>query len=379
MRVFLPWILLGPALLAAGVGFGVWWQSARGGDGIARWSRESARVRPGAGELGAPSLAPLVANVRSGVVGVYTVHLADAELPAGEEDIVGEQSSDSLGVSRGTGFVMNARGLILTAHHLVARPQTIVVDVPGSGELEAELVGEDPSTDLAVIRLIDPPDDLFVLQFTDSDSVRQGDMVVTLGNPLGFPLSVGFGVVSFVGRHLRQSGLVVTNDYLQFTVPANPGSSGSPVFDLHGHVVGITTRAVEGMGLSFAIPSKVVRQVLRSMERNEGRVRRAYLGISFLPVERAVARRQGIPEGRGVRITGVIPGQPADRAGVRVGDVVVSFDGRAIDDMLELHDWITWSVPGTQVELALVRDGVRREPIAVTLGELGAPPAPITH
>src|SRR5690606_1681159 len=198
--------------------------------------------------------------------------------------------------------------------------------------------------------------------------------------PLAFQHSVGVGVVAFVGRHLLQDGFHVTNDYLQFSAPAYPGSSGSPVFDMTGRVVGITTRSArDGDGLSFAIPAKVIRQVLHSMEENDGRVQRAYLGIEFTPVERNTARRHGLPEGVGVLVTAVSEGRPAAAAGVREGDVIVRFGGIEVTDVHELHDRITWSTPGARTTLELVRDGELVGPLEVVLDGLGDPSPRLSH
>ncbi|MHC5062874.1 MAG: S1C family serine protease [Planctomycetota bacterium] len=315
-----------------------------------------------------PSLAPVIERVSAAVVGVNTHHRSGSE----PQHWQGESASESLGVSSGTGFIFHEEGLILTAHHLVAQPMTIAVDVPGHGRMDAELIGEDPSTDLAVIRLVLPPDDLEVLNLGNSDLVRQGDWVMTIGNPLEFDQTVGVGIVSHIKRHLQQDGLQLTNDYLQFTAPANPGSSGSPVFNMDGEVIAITARSARsGEGLSFAVPAKVIRMVLASMEANEGRVRRGYMGMEFVPADRSLARQLSIFDGQGVRVTGIVAGQAAERAGLLAGDILLSFNGRPITSEFDLYEWITWSTPETDVRLEVIRDGVRIEAIDVNLGEVG--------
>lgn len=378
MRSWIPWLVFGPLILLLGIAIGSWlrpdrlpWSdvhAAMAPDGDARTSAPVANTTM-------PSFAPIVAAARDAVVGIRTIHLDDAPPPI--EGAEPAADTTGYGVSSGTGFVIREDGLILTARHLVTRPNTIVVEIPERGAVEGELAGEDPHSDLALVRLLDPPPDLHVLPLGDSDVLRQGDWVVTLGNPLRYRQSVGAGVVSYVGRHLAQDGMLVTSDHLQFTAPANPGSSGSPVFAVDGQVVGITTRAVvDGQGLTFATPARVIKQVLAAMHRNSGRARRAYLGIRFQDLERDAAARYGLAT-RGVRVTEVFPGQPADLAGIRRGDVLLSFGGRAVSDALELHERITWSEPGEATDVELLRDGVR---IAVepTLHELdsGAPPRP---
>ncbi len=311
-----------------------------------------------------PSLAPLVQRVGDSVVRVRTVHRLDDPVAEG-----GTQWEPD--VSRGTGFVIHANGLVLTARHVVAEPALIAVELSDGSRCEAKLVGEDPSTDLAVIRLVDPPEPLAALEFGSSEDVHQGDWVMSIGNPLSFRQSVGVGVVSYVGRHLVQDGMGVTNDYLQVSMPMYPGTSGSPIFDLEGRVIGITTRAASAAeGLSFAVSARMVRRVLDSMERNQGRARRAFLGIQFTPLDPGSRARIGIASAGGVLVTGVDGGRPAAVAGVRVGDVIVSFDGRPVQDVHELHDWITWSQPDREVELGVLRDGQHVEHVKVRLSEL---------
>ena len=201
------------------------------------------RNEPGAGRaaVGMPSFAPIVDAVRPGVVGVHTIRpesRASDEAPPGSEgarDADGEGTSPTArrgwgGKVSGTGLVIDARGLIVTNEHIVADAREILVRIPGElRDHRADVVGLDPISDIAVLRLVDPPRDLTVLPLGDSSEVRQGDWVVTVGNPLGFSQSVTAGVVSFVGRHIFQDGSRVSNELLQFSAPINPGSSGGPV------------------------------------------------------------------------------------------------------------------------------------------------------
>jgi serine protease Do len=276
------------------------------------------------------------------------------------------------GYRNGSGFLVHERGLVVTSRHVVAGAEAVEVLVPGHAPLRADLVGEDAATDLALVRLRTPPPGLPVLAFGNSEELRAGDWIVAVGNPFGLSQTVTAGVVSFVGRHLQHSDFAVTNDFLQFSAPVNPGSSGCPVLDLHGRVVGVTTQAaVSAQGISFAVPSRTVKWALDAMERSrDGRVRRGYLGIEF-------ASRSDLDE-RGQRCAGAVivrvaDGQPAHRAGMRAGDVVLRIDGQAVADATVLHEHIVRGEPGSKIALQLLREGRVQDPIEAVLGEIGGP------
>lgn len=274
------------------------------------------------------------------------------------------------GLRTGSGFVVNARGLVVTSRHVVAGAATIEVLVPQRGAFVGELVGEDAATDLALVRLVAPPADLTVLEIGRSEDLRAGDWILAVGNPFGFSQTVTAGVVSYVGRHLPHSDFAVTNDFLQFSAPVNPGSSGCPVLDLHGRVVGVTTQAaVAAQGISFAVPSRTVKWTLDAMAKSrDGRVRRGYLGIEF------ASRSERDEDGRpceGAVIVHVAQGEPAYRAGVREGDVVLRVDGAPVEDATVLHERIVRGDPGSRIALHLLRDGRVQDPIEAVLGEIG--------
>src|SRR5690349_16607794 len=236
------WMLLVPLCLGAGVFLGQ------------NLPRPEHRVWSGPGEGPGelrpeprgqmPSLAPIVERAAPSVVTVRALLRLDLAEP--------EPGKSSQGVRNGSGFIVHKDGIVVTARHIVADALSIVVRVPNEQERPAALVGEDPITDLAVLRIDDPPRGLQTLELGRSEAMRAGDWVVTVGNPYDFSQTVTVGVVSFVGRHLEHYDLHVTNDFLQFSAPVNPGSSGSPVLDLEGRVVGVTTQAVESaQNISF--------------------------------------------------------------------------------------------------------------------------------
>ena len=276
------------------------------------------------------------------------------------------------GLRTGSGFVVNTRGLCVTSRHVIAGAVSIEVILPTLPSCRADLVGEDGATDLALLRLVDPPAGLQALELGNSEQLRAGDWIVAVGNPFGFSQTVTAGVVSFVGRHLPHTDLRVTNDFLQISVPVNPGSSGCPVVNLHGEVVGVMTQAAtNAQGISFAVPSRTLKWALEEMEKQpDGRVRRGYLGIEFAS-HMCVDRKGAACEG--ALIVSVVEGEPAHRAGLRRGDVVLSVDGQKIADAKNLHECIVRGDPGSRIAVELLRDGRVLDPIVAVLGEVGGP------
>jgi serine protease Do len=382
------WVVAAPSLLALGILVGSLLPIPRAtGNGI--WTDGDRGARngdPRAPHL--PSLAPLVRAVRGGVVGIHAYRdPVDADVAAavhddGSDSDVSDFDASAIGPDRGevalrgddagsslhgTGFVIHADGLVVTNHHLIAGAQRIVVEVPGFAPCAAEVRGVDSATDLAVLRIVAPPANLTVLPLSDSAPIEQGDWVVAVGNPFEFHQSVTLGIVSYVGRHLPEEGLMVTNEYLQFSAPVNPGSSGGPLLNLHGEVVGVTTRMhASGQGISFAVPTKTLKWVLSSMDRNAGVVARGFLGIRFQPMPRAADGS----ESAGAIVMDVQVDKPAHRAGLREGDVIVTFDGRPVVSAYDLHDWITQSTPGSRVQIRYRRNGVVAPGCEVELGGL---------
>ena len=371
-------VLVGAGCLAAGLVLGSWWPT----NTRTVWSDPGPTLR----SPGAPmaSFADVVQKIGPGVVTVRarlplepdadkapvaSIPTADGGALAGQTVFAAQP-----GFRTGSGFVVNARGLVVTSRHVVLGARSIEVMVPVHGTCRAEVVGEDPATDLAVLRLHDSPVGLAVLTIGNSEELRAGDWIVAVGNPFGFSQTVTAGVVSFVGRHLPQTDFGVTNDFLQISAPVNPGSSGCPVVNLNGEVVGVTTQAATAaQGISFAVPSRTLKWALQAMEqRPDGRVRRGYLGIEF--ASRAGVDEKGAPH-EGAVIVRVAEGQPAHRAGLRRGDVVLRVDGQPILDAQVLHERIVRGNPGSRIALELLRDGRVHDPIVAVLGEVGGPKA----
>ncbi len=369
-RGLLASAVLGTACLAAGVALG---GRFAGGWSEHPWLATPAAAAPADGaapRLGAapPTFADVVERASPGVVSVRTLVLGDDD-DATHRTEVGHEVSH--GVRTGSGFVLSRAGLVVTARHLTVAAARIVVEVPRFGRFDAELVGEDDITDLAVLRIANPPARLTPLELGRSEDLRAGDWIVAVGNPFGFKQSVTAGIVSFVGRHLHQNDQQISSEFLQFSAPVNPGSSGCPVLDLSGRVVGVTTQAADAaQAISFAIPSRTLAWVIDSMDRSEdGRVHRGQAGISL-------DSRNGVDDyGKpleGALVLQVAPGGAAAAAGLRTGDIVLLCEGQAVADAGELYERITRSRPGSTLHLSMLRGDQALEPVAVTLRDAAA-------
>lgn len=316
------------------------------------------------------SFAGVVSQVASGVVAVRAHFAGDvARVDDGAQNGRRAVFEPTPGFRNGSGFVVNRKGLVVTSRHVVAGAADITVELPNDRAVRATVVGEDVATDLALLRLAEPPAGLPELALGRSEELRAGDWIVAVGNPFGFAQTVTAGVVSFVGRHLPHSDLRVTNDLIQFSAPVNPGSSGCPLFDTAGNVVGVTTQAAtDAQGISFAVPSRTLKWVLEAMAQSpDGKVHRGYLGVEFLSYSETDAG--GAPR-RGARIVGVVEGAPAARAGIRTGDVVVEIDGVGVTDARSMHERIVQGEPGGRIALHVVRGGHLEGPIDAVLGEM---------
>ena len=259
----------------------------------------------------------------------------------------------------GSGFVFAADGLILTNSHVVERAARVHVTLSDGRERQADVVGQDPHTDIAVVRISAP--ELTAAALGDSRTLRPGQLVVAMGNPYGFQHTVTTGVVSALGRSLRsRSGRLIEN-VIQTDAALNPGNSGGPLVTSDGRVVGVNTAIIaSGQGLCFAVPITTVIAVLPSLLR-DGRVRRGYLGLAgqSVPLLRRVTRFHRLQQAGGVLVTTIEPNAPAAVAGVREGDLIVGFDAVPVESLDDLHRLLTEDRIGSTATLTLLRDAVR--------------------
>lgn len=267
--------------------------------------------------------------------------------------------------SLGSGFIIDKEGHILTNNHVVEKASSIRVKLTDGKEYEAKVVGKDPKTDIALIK-INAKNSLPVALIGDSDKLEVGDWVLAIGNPFGLERTVTSGIVSAKGRVIGQGPY---DDFIQTDASINPGNSGGPLFNLKGEVVGINTAIVSGgQGIGFAIPINAAKLLLPQLKA-KGRVVRGWLGVVIQKVTPELAKSFGIKESEGALVSDVIEDSPASRADIRRGDVIVSFDGHKINEMDQLPRMVAGTEIGRKARIGLVRDGKYHD-IDVIIGEL---------
>ncbi|MBF5044165.1 PDZ domain-containing protein [Aggregicoccus sp. 17bor-14] len=317
------------------------------------------RERP-AGEAALPgfvpptSLAPLVREVQAGVVNINTV---------GPRDVVGTATR-----ATGSGFILNADGYVVTNNHVIAKARAIQVRLGDGREFPAEVVGRDPETDVALLKLrASGPQRLPTVFLGDSDRLEVGEWVVAIGNPFGLDHSVAHGMVSAKERIL---GVGIFDDFIQTDALINPGNSGGPLFNMRGEVVGVNTAIIsQGQGIGFAVPINLVKELLPNLREN-GRAVRGWLGVS-LKNEPSAPGAEGLADTGVAEVETVFRDSPAARAGIRPGDRLVGVNGKATGDYQQLKRRVKLMAPGTEATFTLKRGREVRE-VRVTIG---VPPA----
>lgn len=322
-----------------------------------------------------PSLAPMLERVMPAVVNISTQGHVQLQLnPLFNDpffrrffnvpDMPQERKTQSLG----SGVIVDAqRGLVLTNNHVVANADQITVKLNDGREFDAKLIGADPETDVATIQI--KANDLVALRIADSSTLRVGDYVVAIGNPFGLGQTVTSGIVSALAR----SGLGITGyeDLIQTDASINPGNSGGALVNLRGELVGINTAIYSqsggNIGIGFAIPINMARQVMEQLVKF-GEVNRGFLGAEMQNLTPDLAAAFGLPSASGAVLVNILPGSPAEKAGLRAGDVVTSVNGKPVRDASDLRNQVGLMRVGDPVALEILRDGKRQRVTA----EIGA-------
>jgi S1-C subfamily serine protease len=268
----------------------------------------------------------------------------------------------------GSGFIFTPDGFILTNSHVVHGAKRMEAALADGRRFDAELLGEDPDTDLAVVRIDGPNLPCAVLG--DSGALRVGQLVVAIGNPFGFQCTVTAGVVSAMARSFRSASGRLIDNVIQTDAALNPGNSGGPLVNGRGQVIGVNTAIIRpAQGICFAIPSNTATFVAAQLLRF-GRVKRSYIGLGGqdIPLHRRIVRFHKLSGSGGVLVIQVEPGSPADRAGLREGDIIVEFDGVAIEHMDELYRLLTEERVGKTSEMVVLR-GLEKQALCITPGD----------
>jgi serine protease Do len=331
-------------------------------------TRVYATPHPAAAAVGAPpSFADLAEAVGPSVINVKITKLEKTELPrmpGMEEGPFGEMFKRFFGDmpqqphqfrshGAGSGVIIDADGTILTNNHVVDGAQEITVTLSDKREYKAHVVGRDPKTDLAVIR-VEGKGHFSAAKLGDSEVLRVGEWVLAVGNPFGLTNTVTCGIVSAKGRII---GAGPYDDFIQTDAPINPGNSGGPLFNMRGEVVGIATAILpNGQGIGFAVPVNTAKTLLPELVA-KGSVTRGFLGVNIQNVTDDLAASLNLKSKKGALVSEVIQGSPAEKAGVKRGDVIVACDKKEIADSHELAALVATLPVGREIPLRLVRDG----------------------
>ncbi len=267
--------------------------------------------------------------------------------------------------SLGSGFVIDEEGLIVTNHHVVKDAETITVILYDESEAEAKVIGKDPKTDLALIK-VDVDRKLPTVTLGDSDKLRMGDWVLAIGNPFGLKYTLTAGIVSAKGREI---GAGPYDDFIQTDASINPGNSGGPLINMKGEVIGINTAIIAGgTGIGFAIPVNIAKELIPQL-KDKGRVSRGWLGVYIQRVTPDLAKTFGLDKPMGALVSEVTEGGPADGTGLEHGDIIIEFNGKAVEQFNDLPRMVAATPPGEKISLKVLRKG-KEKTIKVKLGEL---------
>jgi serine protease Do len=330
-----------------------------------------------------PSFAPVVKAAMPSVVNISTTRVVKNDMQSQVSPFFndpffrhffGDEFGNRFQIPRdrrenslGSGVIVDAGGYIVTNNHVVEKADEIKVSLGDRREFTGKVIGSDPKSDIAVIKI--DAKDLPVIPWGDSDSLEVGEYVLAMGNPFGLNQTVTLGIVSAVGR--ANVGIADYEDFIQTDAAINPGNSGGALVNARGELVGINTaifsRSGGYMGIGFAVPSNMTRKVMRSLI-DKGKVVRGWLGVSIQEITPELQKSFALKDTRGALVGEVVKDSPAEKAGFRSGDVIVALDGKAIDSPSALRNTVADLPVGRKVELRVIRDGKTRN-LGVTIGE----------
>jgi serine protease Do len=271
----------------------------------------------------------------------------------------------------GSGMIIDRQGHILTNYHVVGDGDKLNVRLADQRRFQAEVVGTDPKTDVAIIKIKGKvPDDLPTVDLGDSDALQVGDLVIAVGSPFGLTQTVTQGIISATGR--QDVGIADYEDFLQTDAPINPGNSGGPLVNMHGQVIGmnsaIATNIGQFAGVGFAIPVNMIKTIMPTLIRG-GKITRGMLGVVIQEVNEDLAKQFHLSEARGALVSQVQENSPAAKAGFKVGDVIVGYNGTQLKETRELRNLVAASTPGARVNIDIIRDG-KQETLTAVIGTL---------
>ena len=335
-----------------------------------------------------PDFVDLAKKLRPVVVNVSSTRVMRKGAP-GQAPVPGNESSEEEWLERffrerapsqgrqqnlGSGFIVESDGTILTNYHVVGNAQKIMVRLSDKREFPARIIGSDPKTDIAVLK-IDVKETLPVVRFGDSSQLEVGEWVMAVGNPFGLDNTVTSGIVSAKGRHL---GAGPYDDFIQTDAPINPGNSGGPLVNGQGEVVGINVAILSqtgaSIGIGFATPIDLVKELLPELEA-KGKVTRGWAGLTIQEITPDLAEALGLAKPAGALVAGLAKDGPAERGGIRVGDVVTEYDGQEIKAAGDFPIMVARTPVQKKVEVKVLRERSELR-LAMTIGELDEPPEP---
>ncbi len=279
----------------------------------------------------------------------------------------GQQQRPRKATAMGSGFVVDRGGLIVTNNHVIEKAKKITVKMPDGREFDARLVGTDPATDIAVLR-VKPDKQLPAVEFADDRQARVGDWVIAVGNPFGLSNTVTAGIVSSIGRDVGNGPY---NDFIQVDAPINRGNSGGPTFNMQGRVIGMNSMIFSpsggSVGIGFAIPSTTIREVIAQLEAH-GHVARGWMGVEIQSVNADIAASMGRKDSKGAIVATIVPNGPAAKGGFQQGDLVLALNGKPVDDSKDLTRRVAMLPAGATATFAILRGG-QPKTLTVKIGE----------